>query len=67
VTTQYVAQDSKSMTDSTIHIKRGDAVYTIPADRVVEIIIKEGEFVAYPERSARPKTRRGKERDDSLP
>jgi hypothetical protein len=32
-----------SMTDSTIQIKRGDAVYTIPADRVVEIITKEGE------------------------
>jgi hypothetical protein len=67
VTTQYVAQDSKSMTDSTIQIKHGDAVYTIPADRVTKIITKEGEFHAYPERSARPKTRRGKERDDSLP
>lgn len=32
-----------STADSTIQIKRGDAVYTIPADRTVNIITKEGE------------------------
>lgn len=32
-----------SMSESTIQIRRGDAVYTIPADRTVEITTKEGE------------------------
>lgn len=37
------ASSRLSASESTIQIKRGDAVYNIPADRTVEIITKDGD------------------------